>query len=155
VSRTHYSGRIGSPNRFRGLALINSILLAGCSLNLPTFGAFEAPATTGSLGGRVDVEEPLPTTLAYSDARTIGEAAAAALWQAGGDVEDWVNAATGSSGTLQPRVAPSDAEAGGCRSFDTIVTSIGGVHHYSGRVCPGDEGRSVLRIDPGEDEGPS
>ena len=155
MSRTHYSGRIGSPNRFRALGSITSILLAGCSLNVPTLGAFEAPATTGSIGGRLDVEEPLPTTLAYSDARTIGEAAAAALWQAGSDVEDWMNAATGSSGTLQPRLAVTDADAGGCRSFDTIVTSIGGVHHYSGRVCRGDEGRSLLRIDPSQDERPS
>ena len=155
MSRTHYSGRIGSPNRFRAVGSITTILLAGCSLNVPTLGAFEAPATTGSIGGRVDVEEPLPITLAYSDARSIGEAAAAALWQGGSDVEDWMNAATGSSGTLQPRVAASEAEAEGCRSFDTIVTSIGGVHHYSGRVCRGDEGRSVLRIDPGQDERPS
>jgi hypothetical protein len=132
---------------------LTSILLAGCSLNVPTLGAFEAPATTGSIGGHLDVEEPLPTTLAFSDARTIGEAAAAALWQAG-DVEDWVNRATGSSGTLQPSLAVTDADAGGCRSFDTIVTSIGGVHHYSGRVCRG-EGRSVLRIDPSQDESPS
>jgi hypothetical protein len=136
--------------------LITSIVLGGCSLNVPTLGAFEAqaPATTGSIGGRLDVAEPLPNTLAYSDARTIGEAAAAALWQAG-DVEDWVNRATGSSGTLQPHLTVTDADAGGCRSFDTIVTSIGGVHHYSGRVCRGDEGRSVLRIDPSQGESPS
>ena len=148
----HYSGRIGSPNRFRAVILIPPILFAGCSLNVPTLGAFEAPATTGSIGGGLDVEEPLPTTLAYSDAKTIGEAAEAALWQAGTDGDDWVNAATGSSGTLQRRLAEAAAEAEGCRGFDTIVTSIGGVHHYSGRVCRGGEGRSVLHIDATDDE---
>ena len=152
MSRTHYSGRIGSPNRFRTLVLVPSILLAGCSVNVPTLGAFEGPATTGSIGGRLDVEEPLPTTLAYSDARRIGEAAAAALWQAGSEVEDWVNGATGSSGTLHPRLTETETEPGSCRGFETIVTSIGGVHHYSGRVCREDEGRSVLHIDPAGDE---
>jgi hypothetical protein len=147
VLRTHYSGRIGSPNRFRAVILIPSILLVACSVKMPTLGGVEAPATTGSIGG-LDVEEPLPTTLAYSDARRIGEAAAAALWQAETHSGDWVNAATGSSGTLHRRLAATDPEPEGCRLFETIVTSIGGVHHYSGRVCRAGPGRPVLHIDP-------
>ena len=42
----------------------------------------DAPATTGSIAAPVEVQQPLPATLAYSDATKIGQAAAAALWQA-------------------------------------------------------------------------
>jgi hypothetical protein len=111
------------------------------------FGSPDAPATTGSIAAPVEVQGPLPPTLAYSDASKIGQAAAATLWQAeGGTAGEWVNAATGSSGTVEQsrdNARPSDD----CRPFSTIVTSIGGVHSYSGDICRSAAGGSVLRIE--------
>ena len=96
----------------------------------------------------MQVQQPLPPTLAYSDATKIGQAVAAALWQAdGANSQEWVNTATGSSGTVEERdLGPPDG-AGDCRTFSTIVTSIGGVHSYSGDVCRSGAGRPVVRID--------
>jgi hypothetical protein len=112
------------------------------------FGGKGEPATTGSLATPVEVQQPLPPTLAYSDANKIGQAVAAALWQAdGGASQEWVNTATGSSGTVEERDLGPPAGAGDCRTFSTIVTSIGGVHSYSGDVCRSDGGRPVVRID--------
>ena len=119
-------------------------MLAGCSISMPMLGSEDEPATTGSIAAPVDVQQPLPKTLAYSDATKIGQAAAATLWQAGGSAEaDWVNAATGSSGTLANATGSSDE----CRPFSTIVTSFAGVHSYSGNICRAGDGRSVVRID--------
>jgi surface antigen len=115
-------------------------------------GSPEAPATTGSVAEPVDVQRPLPPTLAYSDAARIGQAANAALWQATGTPEDqWVNARTGSSGTVILQVEEALARAD-CRPFSTTVTSLAGVHKYSGTLCRGDNARSVLKIaeDTGE-----
>jgi hypothetical protein len=132
-----------------GAALLSALLLAGCTMSVPGFDE-EPPATTGSLPMAVDVQEPLPETLAYSDASRIGQAAAAALWQAEGAeppaAGDWVNAATGSSGTLEQVAALDGAPADACRGFDTVVTSIGGVHRYSGRVCRTAGGVSEVSI---------
>jgi hypothetical protein len=125
------------------------MMLAGCTLAMPGVGADDAPETTGSLPARVEVEGPLPGTLAYSDAGKIGQAAAAALWQAEETAEtEWINGATGSSGTLAGTDAPAEAPQDGCRGFDTIVTSIGGVHRYSGRICRSEDGRSLVRLAP-------
>ena len=125
------------------------LFLAGCSLSVPMPGSNGEPATTGSIRASVDVQRPLPQSLAYSDAAKIGEAAAAALWQAeapaGGE---WVNAATGSSGTVEQ----GGVKDGACRPFNTIVTSIGGVHRYSGKICLERNGRSMVQIEaPSED----
>ncbi len=118
-------------------------------------GGDDAPATTGSIavGRPVQVEQPLPQSLAYSDATKIGQAAAAALWQAdAGRGAEWVNSATGSSGTVEDGgAAPGSEQAEACRAFSTEVTSIGGVHRYAGEVCRVDNGRSVVKIAaPGE-----
>jgi hypothetical protein len=119
-------------------------MLAGCSFS--ALGGSDEPATTGSIAGPVEVQGPLPPTLAYSDASKIGQAAAATLWQAeGGASGDWINAATGSSGTVEEDSADTTA-AGECRPFSTIVTSIGGVHSYSGDICRSGVG-SVLRFE--------
>jgi hypothetical protein len=95
------------------------------------------------LGPPVKVEQPLPPSLAFSDAAKIGQTAATAFWQAdGGAGTDWVNAATGSSGTLQ-------GDGGGdesCRPFHTTVTSTGGVHRYFGKICRIETGASVVQI---------
>ena len=107
-----------------------------------------APETTGSIAAPVDVQQPLPPTLAYSDAARIGQAAAAAFWQADdGSGGEWVNRATGSSGTVEGGAAATTDSSGECRPFSSIVTSIGGVHHYSGDVCRPLGGRPVVRID--------
>ena len=118
-------------------------------MSVPLLGSNDAPATTGSIAAPVEVQKPLPQTLAYSDATKIGQAAAATLWQAeGGEGADWVNSATGSSGTVEAsgtrRTKPRASSPAG--AFSTIVTSIGGVHHYSGDDLPGRE-RPLGRAD--------
>ena len=100
----------------------------------------------------IEVQRPLPPTLAFSDAATIGQAARAALWQAdGGTPEDWVNARTGSSGTLT--AARASGLAAECRPFSTTVTSLAGVHQYSGTLCRAGDTRTMLKIaeEGGED----
>jgi len=118
--------------------------LGGCSMS--PFGGGE-PATTGSVAPTVDVARPLPPTLAFSDATKIGEAANAALMLASGTTSgEWINAATGSSGTVQTVDLPNPPSAG-CRPFSTTVTSIGGVHEYAGAICGSAGGRPVVKID--------
>ena len=109
----------------------------------------DTPVTTSSVGSPVDVQQPLPQTLAYSDATKIGQAAAAALWHVdNGQGGEWVNNATGSSGTVEGSTEGEGKLSGACRLFNTIVTSFSGVHRYSGRICREDSGRSVVQIDP-------
>ena len=156
VLRSHYTGLAARPKLNGAFALaLSLILLPACSMSIPGFGGDDAPAVTGSLAAPVDVQQPLPQSLAYSDATKIGQAADAALWQAqgapapGAPNGDWINAATGSSGTVTAGITQEAEEPGmGCRLFNTIVTSIGGVHSYSGRICRGDGGRSVVQIAP-------
>lgn len=148
--RNDYTCRSNRAARRWIIAVSAPLLLAGCSL--PSLGARNAPTTTGSIGPSVEVQRPLPGTLAYSDATRIGQAASAALWQAEAEAPgEWVNARTGSSGTL--RVEAHDPK--GCRPFSTTVTSLGGVHQYSGTICRGGEARSVLRITESSAEGRS
>lgn len=118
------------------------------------FGGKGEPVVTGSVAAPVDVQQPLPPTLAYSDANKIGQAAAATLWQADGlTTQEWVNTATGSSGTVEEHdLGPPEGE---CRAFSTIVTSISGVHSYSGDVCRSVSGRPLVRIDERIAENPS
>lgn len=129
------------------VAALGSLALAGCAFSMR--GTSEAPTTTGSIALPVEVQRPLPSTLAYSDAAKIGQAASAALWQ-GGDTAGgwtpggWVNARTGSTGTLKPG-APT-AEASDCLPFSTTVTSLGGVHRYDGTVCRASNATAVLKI---------
>jgi hypothetical protein len=113
------------------------------------FGGGNAPETTGSIPPPLEVQRPLPETLAYSDATKIGEAASAVLAQAEGAVpEDWTNASTGSSGTIE---RGSGAASEDCRPFTTIVTSVSGVHSYSGTLCQQAGGRASVRLaEPGE-----
>ena len=133
-------------------ALAGSLVLSGCSLSVPLLGSNDAPATTGSIAAPVEVQKPLPQTLAYSDAAKIGQAAAATLWQAEGEGTDWVNSATGSSGTVEAS-GKVDETVGKqpCGAFNTLVTSIGGVHQYSGKICRAENGRSVVAIDAPEE----
>jgi hypothetical protein len=140
--------------------LLMTTALPACSVSVPGFGGgdSDAPKTTGSIVPPVEVVEPLPRTLAYSDAAKIGQAASAALWQSGDAAAEappageWLNAATGSSGTFSAEAEGSTVGVSNaptpedCRAFSTIVTSIGGVHSYSGRICRGAAGGSVLTI---------
>jgi len=108
-------------------ALILASGLAGCgtvSVPIDSLRSKE-PETTGSVSGR-----PLPKGLDPSDAQAIARAAGAAL-SGGPAPEGWANEATGSSGSLA-----FAAEAGGCRPFASIVTSVAGVHRYEGVACP-------------------
>jgi hypothetical protein len=128
--------------------VVLACLVSGCSI---MSGGDDAPLTTSSVGAPVDVQQPLPQTLAYSDATKIGQAAAAALLQVdNGGGGEWVNTATGSSGTVEQTAAQDKAQLSGtCRLFNTIVTSFSGVHRYSGKICRADNGRSVVQIDSG------
>jgi len=112
-----------------------------------------APETTASIGPPVSVQQPLPSTLAFSDATRIGEAATAVLAQAEGrSTKEWINASTGSSGTLETETADASPTAN-CRQFSTIVTSIGGVHHYSGAICQQQDGPAIVQLgEGGKDE---
>ena len=118
-----------------------------------------APTSTGSISAPVTIQQPLPPTLAYSDATKIGEAAATAMSQVDGAPSgEWINNATGSSGTVvqsAPLALTEEPEQSrGCSVFNTIVTSIRGVHQYSGRVCDGANGRPVVEIgSPGQTSG--
>lgn len=127
-------------------ALALPLALAGCSMSM--FGGGDQPQTTGSIAPAVEVEGRLPKSLAFSDASKIGEAARMALMQArGGASNDWINAATGSSGTIVTVDLPNPPASGECRPFSTTVTSIGGVHEYSGALCPDFSGRPRMTID--------
>jgi len=129
------------------LLLASPLLLAGCSMSIMDGDA--APETTASIGAPVALQQPLPSTLAYSDATRIGETATAVLAQAqGNSTQEWINASTGSSGTLETETANVSPSAN-CRQFSTIVTSIGGVHHYSGAICQQHDGPAIVQLDEG------
>jgi hypothetical protein len=117
-------------------------------------GNRDTPQTTGSIAPAFQVAQPLPPTLAYSDAAKIGEAASAVLAQSEGKApQDWINTSTGSSGTIETVDLAVPTSSEGCRPFSTIVTSIGGVHRYSGEICHGADGRAKVQIiDPRQSE---
>lgn len=150
--RPHYIGLISPANSRIAWIAASLLALPGCSMSVPMLGGGkDAPAVTGSLATPVMVQQPLPQTLAYSDATKIGQTAMSAVWQvekgqadknaAGGG--EWINSATGSSGTIETGTAGAD----GCRAFNTMVTSIGGVHRYSGQVCRAGNGSPTVRIE--------
>lgn len=163
VPRRHLLYGLILPRHRPGIvALAGCLGLGGCSVMSVFWDSAERePATTGSIAAAelaVEVQEPLPQRLAYSDAAKIGQSAAAALKQAeGGTRTDWINAATGSSGTLVD-VKDDDTLEGtpaACRHFNTIVTSFTGVHRYSGRICSAGHGRPVVQLSETAPENPS
>ena len=124
-------------------------MLGGCgSINipLPSFAAADKPANEQTAS--VIVQEPIPETLAYSDATAIGHAAANDLLGAiTAEGVDWENGQTGSTGTI---VATSDASQDGddtCRSFGATVVSMLGIHRYFGKACQRAEGMVVESIE--------
>jgi len=131
-------------------------MLAGCgSINipLPSLAAVDKPANEQTPAAGVVVHEPIPETLAYSDATAIGSAAAdellGAITAEGADSEgvDWENGQTGSTGTV---VAMSETSIEGddtCRSFGATVISMLGIHRYFGKACQRAEGVVVESIE--------
>lgn len=113
-------------------------------------GGKDVPVATGSIAPPVQVEGPLPQTLAYSDAAMIGQAASASDTAASAESDfEWINAATGSSGTLQglPTPAEDPDPSRACKVFNAMVTSFSGVHSYNGRVCSRSDGKRTISID--------
>ena len=123
--------------------------VSGCSsisIPLGKVTADDSPALTGSLGQGVKVEQPLPDALAYSDAAVIGQVAGKAAFETVTDDQiDWVNGATGSTGTWKagPQVATENTEE--CRAFGATVTSVRGVHRFSGVACRDESGNLSVR----------
>jgi surface antigen len=128
-----------------------TLMLAGCgsvNIPLPSFAAIDKTANEQTAAAGVVVQEPIPETLAYSDATAIGTAAANDLLGAvtAEDV-DWENDQTGSTGTI---VAISETSLEGedtCRSFGATVISMLGIHRYFGKACQGAEGMVVESIE--------
>nr|WP_246206396.1 RT0821/Lpp0805 family surface protein [Propylenella binzhouense] len=102
-----------------------------------------APVATGSVEPSVALPGPLPPSLDQSDAAAIGRTALEAAASQNGTGE-WTNARTGSSGKLALLPDTAAGGAGACRSFGTTVTSIGGVHRYSGTICRDPAGSPAL-----------
>ncbi len=134
-----------------------ALLLAGCgavNIPLPSLTASEEPASQPA-AAQVVVQEPIPETLAYSDATAIGAAAAndllGAVTAAG---VDWENGQTGSTGTVVPLSEASRQDGETCRSFGATVISMLGIHRYFGKACQRDEGVVVQSIEAaGADQG--
>jgi hypothetical protein len=151
--RHHFYGLMSYQHRHVAVAFAGAVLLGGCgSVSVLGSAAAPEPVATGSIAA-VDIQQPLPQRLAYSDATKIGQAAAVALRDVDGSPDasagtnaDWVNAATGSSGTVVEMVPEEQDVSGACRLFNTIVTSFSGVHRYTGRICRGDGGRPVVQL---------
>ena len=158
-------GLIRFQHSERAVALAVLCLLGGCgSVSVLGPSADAGPASTSSVAS-VDIQQPLPEKLAYSDATKIGQTASEALRDIDSTASatsaadaaagtDWVNAATGSSGTLVDvkQDQPQDVSRP-CKLFNTIVTSFGGVHRYSGKVCRGESGRPVVQLSDGAAQG--
>ena len=131
------------------LSLFLVMTVAGCgSISIPLGGSSpqETAALTGPNGEAVKVEQPLPPALAYSDAAVIGQVAGkSAFDEVSDEPVDWVNGATGSSGTWKagPQIASQDDEK--CRAFDATVTSVRGVHRFSGVACRDKTGNLSVR----------
>ena len=126
-------------------------MLAGCgavNISLPSFAAVDKPANEQTAATGVVVQEPIPETLAYSDATAIGSAAANDLLGAitAEDV-DWENGQTGSTGTIVALSETSQEGDDTCRSFGATVISMLGIHRYFGKACQRAEGMVVESIE--------
>jgi len=126
-------------------------MLAGCgsvNIALPSFAAVDKPANSQIAASEVVVQEPIPETLAYSDASAIGSAATKdLLGTVAAEGVDWENGETGSTGTV---VAISETSLEGedsCRSFGATVISMLGIHRYFGKACQRAEGVVVESIE--------
>ena len=151
----HYSRH---PRRLQQCLAVSAIalMLAGCgsvNIPLPSFAAADKPVNQPTAASSVVVQEPIPETLAYSDATAIGTAAAndllGAITAEGLDAEgvDWENGQTGSTGTVVPLTDASQEDDKSCRSFGATVISMLGIHRYFGKACQRAEGVVVESIE--------
>ena len=133
----HYSGLAGRLQQCLVVSVV--ALLGGCgsvNISLPSFAAVDKPAENQTAAGGVVVQEPIPETLAYSDATAIGTAAANDLLGAiTADGVNWENGQTGSTGTIVPLSEASQEGDKTCRSFGATVISMLGIHRYFGKAC--------------------
>jgi len=146
----HYNGQLTGLQHCLAVSAV-ALMLAGCgsvNIPLPSFAALDKPANEQIAASEVVVHEPIPETLAYSDATAIGSAAAKDLLGAvTAEGVDWENGETGSTGTL---VAISETSLEGedtCRSFGATVISMLGIHRYFGKACQRAEGVVVESIE--------
>ena len=123
-------------------------MLAGCgsvNIALSSLAAIDKPADEQAAS--VIVQEPIPETLAYSDATAIGTALVNnLLGTITAEGFDWENGETGSTGTI---VATSETSREGddtCRSFGATVVSMLGIHSYFGKACQRADGMVVESI---------
>ena len=151
----HYSCH---PRRLQQCLAVSAIalMLAGCgsvNIALPSFAAADKPASQQTAASSVVVQEPIPETLAYSDATAIGTAAAndllGAVTAEGVDAEgvDWENGQTGSTGTVVALAEANQDDDKACRSFGATVISMLGIHRYFGKACQRAEGVVVESIE--------
>ncbi len=140
----HYNGASHARQIRLALALAAAVTLGACSLvDLKVAGPDRGPASTGSLGTPLEVARPLPRTLDASDAAIIGRTALAAAGEPDEGEREWINGRTGSSGTLA--LLPT-GDGGNCQLFGATVTSLVGVHRYSGRICRKEGGSAMAAI---------
>ncbi len=119
-------------------------MLAGCgaiNIPLPSFAAIDKPASQQTATNSVTVHEPIPDTLAYSDATAIGTAAANnLLGTITAQDANWENELTGSTGTIMALPQASQDSDETCRSFGATVISMLGIHRYFGKACQREDG---------------
>jgi len=134
---------------FSPLSVILAAALAGCSsISIPLGDAASQKnaAVSSGVGPSVKVEQPLPAALAYSDAAAIAEVAGrSAFEKVTNEPIDWVNGATGSVGTWKAGPQTSSETASNCRTFGATVTSVQGVHRYSGVACRDERGNLTVK----------
>lgn len=134
---------------FSPIVAVLGLALAGCSsisIPLGNSGPKQTASVAGAAGAPVKVEQPLPEALAYSDAAVIGEVAAKeAFKEVSNDEIDWVNGATGSVGTWKAGPQVSSDDKGDCRAFGATVTSVQGIHHFSGVACRDAQGHLTVK----------
>jgi surface antigen len=150
ISDRHYSGHRYHLQQCLAVSAL-ALMLAGCGsvkFPLPSLAAVDNPANEQTAGAGVVVQEPIPETLAYSDATAIGTAAANDLLGAitNEDV-DWENDQTGSTGTVVAISETSQEGEDTCRSFGATVISMLGIHRYFGKACQRAEGMVVESIE--------
>jgi surface antigen len=150
VSVRHYSGHRYHLQQCLAASAL-ALMLAGCGsikIPLPSFAAIDKPASEQTAAATVLVQEPIPATLAYSDATAIGSAAANDLLGAiTAEGVDWENSQTGSTGTIVPLSEISLEGGDACRSFAATVISMLGIHRYFGKACQRAEGMVVESIE--------
>lgn len=135
--------------RILPLSVVLAMTVSGCgSISIPLGNSTpeQSAAVTGPNGEGVKVEQPLPPALAYSDAAVIGQVAGqTAFDQVSDEPVNWVNGATGSSGTWKagPQITGETDEE--CRTFGATVTSVRGVHQFSGVTCRDKAGNLIVR----------